>query len=454
MAPPPTIVTQFTTDQVNCTASIELFCFYGDYIYVPDRFGNIFQFNLDGTQSANYVWFTYDRIRSCVGYFDGVNNYLYFTFNQRIFKILINPDGSPGPFDPVTNLVTTFSNTLYGLAVTTVAGIDYLILVDYPTGQIGRLVLSTGLIDPFWGTITFSGSYGCVVHNGYVYVANASKGIYKISLIDSTDTSIWQDSTTLPGCLTYPVNIVVYNDDFYVSNFENPYFINKISITSPTLKSKANWVTPATPINSLSEPQGMAVYNNFLYVLSSSSFFIYKINLPEILPCFKEGTKILTDQGYKLVEDLRKGDLVKTLRNDYLHVEMIGKREMRHAALEERIKDQLYQCSQSEYPEVFEPLIITGCHSILVDDFVSEEQKEKTVEVLGKIYVTDKKYRLPACVDERASVYEVPGDYTIYHIALENEHYTANYGIYANGLLVETCSKRYLKELSEMELIE
>jgi len=28
-----------------------------------------------------------------------------------------------------------------------------------------------------------------------------------------------------------------------------------------------------------------------------------------------------------------------------------------------------------------------------------------------------------------------------------------NYGIYANGLLVESCSKRYLIELSKMEII-
>ena len=132
---------------------------------------------------------------------------------------------------------------------------------------------------------------------------------------------------------------------------------------------------------------------------------------------------------------------------------MIGKRDMHHDALEERVKNQLYQYSQSEYPEVFEPLVLTGCHSILVD-LLTQEQKEKTIEVLGKIYVTDKKYRLPACVDEKASVYEVPGDYTIYHIALENEHYTGNYGIYANGLLVETCSQRYLKELSEMDILE
>ena len=36
----------------------------------------------------------------------------------------------------------------------------------------------------------------------------------------------------------------------------------------------------------------------------------------------------------------------------------------------------------------------------------------------------------------------------------ENDNYFGNYGIYANGLLVETCSKRYLKELSNMSLID
>jgi hypothetical protein len=82
------------------------------------------------------------------------------------------------------------------------------------------------------------------------------------------------------------------------------------------------------------------------------------------------------------------------------------------------------------------------------------EQKQKTKEIMGKIYVTDNKYRLPACVDSRASVYETSGTYTVYHLALENDDYYTNYGIYANGLLVETCSKRYLKELSKMTLIE
>jgi len=154
------------------------------------------------------------------------------------------------------------------------------------------------------------------------------------------------------------------------------------------------------------------------------------------------------------VEYLRPKDLIKTINNGYLPIYMIGKRDIVHNASGERIKDQLYECSPDKYPEVFQPLVLTGCHSILVDKYVDEEQKEKTIEINGNTYVTDKKYRLPACADLRASVYEIPGTYTIYHLALENDNYYANYGIYANGLLVESCSKRYIKELSGMEIIQ
>jgi len=171
------------------------------------------------------------------------------------------------------------------------------------------------------------------------------------------------------------------------------------------------------------------------------------------MPCFKENSRILTDKGYIPIQNLRKGDLVKTFKNDYKAIDMIGYRIMFNVISEERIKDKLYVCSPSEYPEVFEDLIITGCHSILVDDF-KEGEKEKTRETLGHNYVTDGKYRLPACIDKRAKPYVEMGSFKIYHIALENDDYFMNYGIYANGLLVETTSKRYLKEKSNMTLIE
>jgi len=169
--------------------------------------------------------------------------------------------------------------------------------------------------------------------------------------------------------------------------------------------------------------------------------------------CFNKDTKILTNMGYIPIQDLRPGELIKTSLDGYKAINMIGCREICNTICDERIKDKLYVCSPDKYETVFEDLIITGCHSILVDN-VSEIKKENIIKTLGRIYETDRKYRLPACVDERAQPYEIEGSFTIYHIALENENYYSNYGIYANGLLVESCSKRYLLELSEMSLIK
>jgi hypothetical protein len=61
---------------------------------------------------------------------------------------------------------------------------------------------------------------------------------------------------------------------------------------------------------------------------------------------------------------------------------------------------------------------------------------------------------LDPLLDDRAEPYEVEGVYNIWHLALENDNYYMNYGIYANGLLVETTSKRMIKTFSGMELLQ
>ena len=162
---------------------------------------------------------------------------------------------------------------------------------------------------------------------------------------------------------------------------------------------------------------------------------------------------------------------MKTLRNGFLPIDMIGTTEIQHYApsctdvmtagnsalvpsgTNRRPKNRLYRLSREKYPELFEDLILTGCHSILVDEF-AENERSATRRLLGDIYLTDNFYRLPACVDQRASLYEHSGTHSIYHIALENHDYYMNYGIYANGLLVESCCRRYLKELSNMRLLK
>ena len=99
-------------------------------------------------------------------------------------------------------------------------------------------------------------------------------------------------------------------------------------------------------------------------------------------------------------------------------------------------------------------MVITGRHAILVDDFASDEQRDRVFHFYKRFLKTDNKYLLPSCIDETAEVYGHPGQYTVYNLALQNDDETINYGIYANGLLVETASEDYLKNRSKMELVE
>jgi hypothetical protein len=213
-------------------------------------------------------------------------------------------------------------------------------------------------------------------------------------------------------------------------------------------------IIPQSKINKTSVPVNVNVYiqafNDIGY--TSPDSLAFNINIPAY-PCFLESTQILTDRGYVPIEKLTNRHLVKTVSHGFKRVWKTGSRIIDHSATDERIKEQLYVCSKKAFPEAFEDLVLTGCHSILVDEWSSEDEKERATEANGgNVYITDNYYRLPACADLRTTVYPTPGEYTIYHVALENSDYYMNYGIYANGVLVESCSKRYLKELSGMDL--
>jgi photosystem II stability/assembly factor-like uncharacterized protein len=159
------------------------------------------------------------------------------------------------------------------------------------------------------------------------------------------------------------------------------------------------------------------------------------------IPCFLEGSKILCMvdgvETYVAVETIRPGTLVKTSLHGYQPVKLIGSRVMVNAGGDKRDKNSLYLCTKANYPELTEDLIITGCHAILVDH-ITDVQRQGIINTLERVFVTDKKYRLPACVDERAPVYQTTGTFTVWHFALEHTDIKMNYGVYAHGLLVET----------------
>jgi hypothetical protein len=248
----------------------------------------------------------------------------------------------------------------------------------------------------------------------------------------------------------YISNLRILNGTaLYTSNFSTPT-MNLTNITNTVLLLKMAFSSPYTDSSSFNRT--MTVFGT--PTPSADSPFAAP---PTPLPCFKEDTKILvlknSSEQFVPVQELRRGDLVKTLCNGFVPIHLIGKKDIVHTSAGPRDKNKLYTCTQENYPELVEDLVITGCHSILVNDFVNDKQRADTLDVLGKIYITDSKYRLPACLDERADIYEKDGTFTIYHLALDSENYYDNYGICANGLLVESCSIRYLKELTNMELI-
>lgn len=185
--------------------------------------------------------------------------------------------------------------------------------------------------------------------------------------------------------------------------------------------------------------------------LPGSTYYLYPS-----ASCFLEGTNVLCHVDgidmYLPIETIKPGTLVKTSRDGYKKVELIGKNEIQNPANDDRIEGRLYKCSPDKYPELTDDLYITGCHSILVDS-MSDEQREETVKCLGKIFITDKKYRLTAWMDKRAEPWKSDGKYTVWNLALQNSDVKMNYGIYVNGgLLVESCSINTLKNRSNLAI--
>ncbi len=230
--------------------------------------------------------------------------------------------------------------------------------------------------------------------------------------------------------------------------FPNPFIVGNVD--SGTNGGYTRWRIAS---NSNGTASKLVAYNNGDELINDGYYYLYQ----SPVPCFLEGTQILCQvdgkDTYMPVEQMRPGTLVKTSLDGYKKVEMIGTGPINNPGTTERTQNRLYKCTPTKYPELTENLFITGCHSILVD-VLTDKEREETIKELGTIYVTSRKYRLMAVIDERAEPWESAGTYNIWHFALENDDYYSNHGVYANGLLVETCSKKNLKELSNMTIFE
>ena len=160
--------------------------------------------------------------------------------------------------------------------------------------------------------------------------------------------------------------------------------------------------------------------------------------------CFHSSSKILAlkddEEKYIPISELKKGDLIKTYKHEYVKIFAVSKSTIKHDFSNDRVPEHLYILPKSTFHELTDDLILTGYHSILVDDMNKEQCEQIAKEnKSNNLYLTDDKYRLFCYLEPNAILYnDEVGEVEIWHIALENESKTRNYGIYANGLLVET----------------
>jgi uncharacterized protein YqkB len=159
--------------------------------------------------------------------------------------------------------------------------------------------------------------------------------------------------------------------------------------------------------------------------------------------CFKEGTKILCENAmYVPIEELKIGDIVKTYKHGYQKVIMIAHTNLLDYS--QNMRNQLYTYSREKNPDLIEDLHLTGGHSLLVDALTEEESTHmQKIKWSKDGRMVEDKYKLLACFSDNLAV-SVEQNVEIYHFTLEppeNAKPNYVYGIYANGILAESCSQ-------------
>lgn len=326
----------------------------------------------------------------------------------------------------------------------------YMYIMDYQTGKIFYIERANPNNRGILTTVERSGrSLTCNRANNIIYASNwATSDIYSIQLL--TPTTCETKRTIFNIDSTYYTLRVNYNNLtgflYIISNAQGGVSnICKIYILKPNAITFSN-----IPTNSLANGA------NTLQIKRGTVNFGDPITVNAT--CFLEGTRILcltedNEEKYIEIENIRKGTLVKTHSHGFKPVHAIGKGKLFNPSKDTPTADRLYVLKKEKCSDLTDDLYITGHHSVLVRT-ITDKQREDIINEMGKIYGTGERFRLPACLDERFEPYTDYGMKTIWHLALEHENIYKNYGVFANGLLVETCSIRYLTELSNLELQE
>lgn len=169
--------------------------------------------------------------------------------------------------------------------------------------------------------------------------------------------------------------------------------------------------------------------------------------------CFKKGTQILCENDiYIPIEELKIGTLVKTYKHGYKKVTTIlYDKVFNMCSHDKTCKDflqnkcnQMYTYPRESNPDLIADLHLTGGHSLLLDTLTDEESNDMSqINWEKEDFMIDDKYKLLACYNRKFNISTEQDDVDVYHFTLEtpeNAKSTYVYGVYANGILAESCS--------------
>ena len=265
---------------------------------------------------------------------------------------------------------------------------------------------------------------GLEVGSSYVWVANYNNSngntVTKIKISDSSTTTITVGSV---GIGSSAVTI----DGLYA------WVSNKTANTVTQINVSTNAII--STISGFNSPEGL--YSDGTYVWVPNNAVGGGLSQIQIFPtiCYAKGTKILCESGYVAIEDIKKGDLVKTYRDGYREVDVIGHSTMINNP--EKWSECMYKL-ESTNPE-FEDLIVTGGHGIL-----KKQLSLKEIEADSDWFKRPRFSQIDGMYLQRAAFckdfikIETQDDYEYYHFSLKSNIKWKRYGVWANGILSES----------------
>ena len=403
----------------------------------PNGFYRIF----DPDVNLRYVSHYYDIVANGIYVYgttysslnkDPNNNYSWATF--RASNTVFIDNGLP-TFNAATDI--PFNLTDRGRVITTIPAIDddtgVFIQLNFDDTLVSGIVISrressTQIISSY-RVKTFDGTTWNLVTPQVEYVSGTNR--FEGSTISDLEISN-KVSKFIGSIRTTAVRIYPTSGDSYLSahfGIEADYtdvIPSNITLGASTLTYNADGEIAK---NSLISNNGWTINDSGFACVHESTDFLCYIDNEEI---------------YINIKDIKPGFLVKTYKEGYVKVKHIFKQKCFNS--KKNTMKKFFVMDKNKNDLLTKDLIITGGHSVLLDN-LTEEQYNKMKSSKTKYIKVHDKYKLLAFFNEDFVGKKDKTEETVYLLVLEADDDFKVYGVYVNGgMIIESCGMAICKQ--------